>query len=93
MASRFMIEVSHEATPASCIHAIQTLLATGSHFFTNADWGCKDGDHRAWIIVEVGSKDEARAIVPPALRSHTKVIQLNGFSMTELDEIMRQHKM
>lgn len=92
MATRYMIEVQHEATPASCLHAIQTLLSTGSHFFTHADWGCKDGVHKAWIVVEVGSREEARAIVPPALRAQTKVIQLNGFTMTDLEEIMRQHK-
>ena len=92
MAARFLIEVPHEATAAACIHAIETLLTTGSHFFTHADWGCKDGEHKAWIIVEVNSKDEARAIVPPSLRAQTKVVQLNGFTMTELQEITRQHR-
>jgi hypothetical protein len=41
--------------------------------------------------VEVGSKDEARAIVPPAFRSQAKVVQLNAFSIEEIEEILRQH--
>ena len=92
MTARYLIEVQHEATPAACIHAVQTLLSTGSHFFTHADWGCKDGEHKAWIIVEVSSKDEARAIVPPALRSQAKIVQLNGFSREEMENMLREHK-
>jgi hypothetical protein len=90
--ARFLIEVPHEATTVSCARAVQSLLKSGSHFLTHADWGCKDGEHKAWIIVEVGSKDEARAIVPPEFRSQTRVVQLNSFSLAEMDEIMRQHK-
>jgi len=78
---------------ASCVQAVMTLLETGSHFCTHADWGCKDGEHKAWMIVEVGSKDEARGIVPPAFRAQARVVQLNGFTMPEIEEIMRMHKM
>ena len=92
MTARFLIEVPHEATMLACARAVETLLTTGSHFFTHADWGCKDGEHKAWIIVEVQSKDEARAIVPPAFRSQTKVVQLNAFTMEEIEEILRLHK-
>ena len=91
MAARFLIEVPHEPTVASCIHAVQTLLGTGSHFCTHADWGCKDGEHKAWMIVEVGSKDEARAIVPPAFRSQARVVQLNHFTMEDVEDILREH--
>jgi hypothetical protein len=93
MASRFLIEVPHEPTAVACVHAVKALLETGSHFCTHADWGCKDGEHKAWMIVEVGSKDEARGIVPPAFRAQTRVVQLNGFTMPEIEEIMRIHKL
>jgi hypothetical protein len=93
MASRFLIEVPHEPTVASCVQAVLTLLETGSHFCTHADWGCKDGEHKAWMIVEVGSKDEARGIVPPAFRAQARVVQLNSFSMPEIKEIMRVHQL
>jgi hypothetical protein len=89
--ARFQIELPHDATTTACARAVQLLLTTGSHFFTHADWGCRDGEHKAWIVVEVGSKDEARAIVPPAFRSQAKVVQLNAFSIEEIEEILRQH--
>jgi hypothetical protein len=92
MTARFLIEVPHEATREACIQAVQTLLGTGSHFLTRADWGCKDGEHKAWIIVEVGSKDEARGIVPPAFRSQAKVVQLNAFTLEEIQGMLRDHQ-
>ena len=90
--ARFQIELPHEASTAACARAVEVLLKTGSHFFTHADWGCKDGEHKAWIVVEVGSKEEARGIVPPAFRSQAKVVQLNAFAIDEIEEILRQHE-
>ena len=90
--ARFQIELSHEPSMAACARAVETVLKSGSHLLTNADWGCKDGEHKAWIVVDVGSKDEARAIVPPIFRSEAKVVQLNAFSLEEIEEILRQHK-
>jgi hypothetical protein len=93
MSARFLIEVPHEPTMLACARAVEAILKAGSHFVTHADWGCKDGEHKAWMIVEVHDKDEARAIVPPAFRSQAKVVQLNSFSMEEVEGMLRQHKL
>ena len=53
---RFLIEVTHDAEMVACARAIDAFFKTGSHFFTHADWGCLDGDHKGWIIVEVDSR-------------------------------------
>ena len=90
--ARFLIEVPHEEEVIACAHVVEIFLKTGSHFLTNADWGCKDGDHRAWIIVDVDSKEQARSILPPAYRSQARIVQLNKFTMEEIDEIRRHHK-
>jgi hypothetical protein len=65
---RFLIEVPHEEEIVACAHVVEIFLKTGSHFLSNADWGCKDGVHKAWIIVDVDSKNDAMAIfrLPPA---------------------------
>jgi hypothetical protein len=90
--ARFLIEVPHEPEVLACARVVETFLKTGSHFLTNADWGCKDGNHKAWIIADVDSKDQARSIVPPAFRSQARVVQLNRFTMAEIDEIIRYHE-
>jgi hypothetical protein len=90
--ARFLIEVPHEGTARACAQAIELFHRTGSHFLTHADWGCKDGEHKAWITVEMDSKDEARAVVPAAYRAAAKIVQLNAFTREDLDNILRQHQ-
>lgn len=89
---RFLIEVPHEEAQVACARAVEVFLKSGSHYLTHADWGCQDGDHRSWIVVEVDNKDEARGVLPPAFRSQAKIVQLNSFSMPEIEEILRRHK-
>ncbi len=89
---RFFIEVPHEEQLVACANAVKIFLESGSHFLTHADWGCKDGVHKAWFIAEVDSKEQARAIVPPAYRSRANVVQLNAFTLEEIDELLRYHR-
>ena len=91
MTRKFLIEVPHEASRVACARVVDTFLRTGSHFLSRADWGCKDGEHKAWIVVEVESKEEARCIVPPAFRAQAKVVQLNAFTIEEIKSVLEGH--
>lgn len=88
---RFLVEVPHEAEKIACARAVRLLLQIGSHCLTHADFGCHDGDHRGWIIVDVDSKVEARNTVPPAYRARARIVGLNKFSLEELDELLKDH--
>jgi len=43
-------------------------------------------------LVEVNSKDEARGIVPPAFRAQTKIVQLNTWTIEEIEDILYLHE-
>jgi len=88
---RFFVEIPHEAEVVACARAVKALLETGSHFLTHADWGCKDGDHKAWMIIELESKEAVQQILPTAFRSQARIVQLNYFSMDEIDELIKHH--
>jgi hypothetical protein len=90
--AKFLIEVPHEASKAACAQAIRVFLETGSHFLTHADWGCLDGVHKAWITVDVDSKEEARTILPAALRPQAEIVKLSEFSMEDVEEMERHHQ-
>lgn len=90
--ARFMIEVPHDSSTAACVHAVEAFLRTGSHFLTHADWGCKDGEHKAWIVVDVENRDEARNVVPAIFRAQAKIVQLNAFEMRDLEGMLQQHE-
>jgi len=89
---RFLIALHHEDEVLSCARVVQIFLATGSHFLTHADWGCMDGEHTAWIIVDVDSKEQAQSILPPAFRSQAKIVALNKFTMEQIDGIISRHQ-
>jgi hypothetical protein len=89
--ARFLIEVPHEANVVACSHAMQVFLDTGSHFLTHADFGCADGEHKGWLTVEVDSKQEARRILPAALRAKARIVRLSKFSLTHYGALLQQH--
>jgi hypothetical protein len=90
--ARFLLEVPHESGVVACARANKILLETGSHFLTHADFGCNDGVHKAWIVVDVNSKEEARNMLPPAYRRQATVVGLSKFGIEELDELILHHQ-
>jgi hypothetical protein len=89
---RFLIEVPHENNKEACDRAVQVFLQTGSHFMTNADWGCSDGEHKAWFVAEVATKEEARQILPPAFRLKAKVVEVRKFTRADLGATLGPHE-
>lgn len=89
--AKFLIEIPHESEKLACLRSVSILLSTGSHFLTNADWGCYDGVHKAWFFMEAGSKEEALMVVPPAFRRETNIVQLNKFTLKDVNELLEFH--
>ncbi|MBI4535173.1 MAG: hypothetical protein HY708_02770 [Ignavibacteriae bacterium] len=76
----FLVESHH--TLDECVRVLQDLLAIG--YLTHFDWGCKDGDHTGWAIIEAENKAEALMVVPSSVRARARVIQLTRFSPEEV---------
>jgi hypothetical protein len=90
--TRYLIEVPHEPEVQACARFVQVFLATGSHLLSHADWGCMDGVHSAWLILEADSKEEARYVVPPPFRAGAKITELNNFTMEQIDNFVNHHE-
>jgi hypothetical protein len=89
---QFLIEVPHPEETLACARIVKVFLSTGSHFLTNADWGCMDGVHSAWLTVEADNKEEARMVVPPQFRSQARIVGLNKFKLEQIEAILGQSK-
>jgi hypothetical protein len=89
---KFLIEVPHGSDKHACDHAIQVFHETGSHFLSHAEWGCLDGVHKAWIIVEVETKEDARFIVPPIFRHDATIVQLTTFTAKDIADQAKYHQ-
>ena len=90
--ARFLIEVPHFPEPVACTRAVHAVLSSGSHYVTHADWGCQDGEHKGWLIVDVESKEDARRIVPSEFRGDAKIVRLSRFSLQEIEDMLRTHR-
>ena len=88
---KFLIEVPHGSDKASCLHAVKIFLSSGSHFVTNAEWGCMDGDHKAWLMVETKDKEAAMRILPSGFQADAKIIRLKKFTRKDIDESVLDH--
>ncbi|MBM3940731.1 MAG: hypothetical protein FJ318_07585 [SAR202 cluster bacterium] len=81
---RYMIEHTHQPAPRECIRTLNEFRIAGSHYLTRAERGCEDNDHRAWVIIEAESADEARLSMPPTVRHEARVVRLHHYTPDEI---------
>ena len=88
---KFLIAVPHDPDELACAHVVRVFLTSGSHFLANAEWGCMDGDHTAYLMVDIETKEDARGIVPAAFRADARVTRLTHFKLDKIEETIRRH--
>jgi hypothetical protein len=59
-------------------------------YFTHFDWGCKDGEHTGWVIIDEESRTQPSWLFPPFVRGHACAIQ---FTKLAPDEVRAMHGM
>ena len=91
--ARFLIEVAHDYAPdaVACSKVIQVFQHTGSHWVTHADWGCRDGNHKAWLVLEADSKDEAMHVVPVQFQADARITRLHKFTIEVIENFLNKH--
>ena len=82
--ARYLIEVHHTDDYHGCKKALRSILRNGSHFVTQADWGCDDGVHTGWLIADVEDRNIARMIVPPELRPDARIVELSHWTRRQI---------
>ena len=84
--AKFLIELEHEASKEACERAVEIILSSGSHFLTNAEWGCEDNVHKCWIMVDLDSKDEVQSILPPVYRNEAQITQITKYTVEDMNK-------
>ncbi len=72
---RYLIESPHDAHECDAI--IREIHAAG--YLHHFEWGCHDGAHCGWAIIETDNKDHAKQIVPWQIRDKARVVKLEKF--------------
>ena len=79
--ARYLVETNH--TARECMWALKQALRENPEFLTQFEWGCKDGEHRGWAIVDAEDKFAVQALIPQILRPYTRIVALNEFTPGE----------
>ena len=80
---RFLIETPHREQ--DCLSLIQLINAQG--YLTHFDWGCMNGVHTGWAVIEAGNEAEARLAVPPLVRAQSRVVKVTRIEPAMLAEM------
>jgi hypothetical protein len=81
--NRYLVISDH--TAEDCVRALKETLAIG--YLTHFDWGCKDGAHTGWAVLEAETRSQAMLSVPTFLRGSAKVVQLTTFHPDRVREM------
>ena len=85
---KYLIEIKNGGDTASCLRSIQSFLSSRTHFVTSVDWGCLEGENKAWLIIKTGNKADALRIIPAAYRQNARITKLHKFTGKEIKETM-----
>jgi hypothetical protein len=80
MMDRYLIETPH--TDQDCHMLVDQIYAMG--YLYHFEWGCPDGVHCAWAIIEAESHAQALLTVPSLLRNKARVVKLTNFTSDSL---------
>ncbi len=87
---RFLIEIRHSDEYEGCVKALDAIVNYGSHLVTNAEFGCEDGEHAGWLIVDLDTRGEALQMVPPQMRAGARIVQLRKWTRDEIEAMMKE---
>jgi hypothetical protein len=88
--SRFLVEIPHSSEYEGCIRSLAAIMNYGSHLVTHADFGCDDGVHVGWLIVEADNHEAALQMVPPPYRSDARAVRLRKWTLDEIEAMLKE---
>jgi hypothetical protein len=87
---RFLIETSHTSEHDGCVRALDAVTKHGSHLMTHTEWGCEDGVHSGWLIVDLNDRRAALQLIPPQYRTSSRVVQIRPWSRADIEEMVKK---
>lgn len=82
---RYLVIAPH--TAEACKKVIMQVEAMG--YITHFDWGCGDGEHCGWVIIEASNAKEALLVVPSSDRPKAKAVKLSKFTP---EQVRKMHE-
>ena len=79
---RFLVESPH--TIHDCELAVKLVQSMG--YLNNFDWGCEDGVHTGWAVIEAENAVQVLGVVPAIVRNKARAVKLSKFETAMVDK-------
>ena len=80
--TKFLIASRHE--PDDCLRALDEELAKGPGILDKFVYGCKEGAHTGYAIVDVKTLSDALAMVPGFLQASACITKVDKYTPAEI---------
>ena len=81
--AKLLVEVSH--TKEECLQALDDILEKGGpEYLDEFEWGCQDGNHTGWAVVDAKNKSAAKKMIPQSVRGKSNVTEVSKFTPQQL---------
>lgn len=78
----YMITSAHE--PEQCLDALDEMAAKGTGSLDKFVFGCKEGDHTGYAIVEAENRSAALDVLPDMLQETACVAKVERFTQADI---------
>jgi hypothetical protein len=78
----YHVEWSH--TPEECQRLIEETKDKSSHMLDKFYWDCESEPHKGYAILEGGSEEEVRKMIPPSMHSKVKFHEVKKISSWDM---------
>ncbi len=81
----YLVIAPHQ--PEDCVDVLDDLNMKNRELLKKIEWGCTDGDHTGYLLVDASSKDAAIKKLPEKEQSKAKAIKMAKFTPQQIKAI------
>jgi len=81
--ARFHVESKH--TKQECLQDLDE-MAQQPEVLHKFEWGCMAGDHAGYAMLEASSADEARSMLPMAMRERARITEVSTITPEQIKQ-------
>lgn len=86
--AKYIIEKPH--TSEECLDDLDSMLAEAPDILDKFVWGCGQGEHNGWALIESDSKEDLVATLPESIRGKFKVTEVSKLTPEEIKSFHRK---
>jgi hypothetical protein len=87
--AKYLVIAPH--TAEQCLATLDEINSQNAKALSAWDFGCKSGDHTAYMTVTAASDEEVKAMLPASMKDSAKIVKLSKFTPAELKMAHEQH--